>query len=95
MNVKTVASGAMSALVGVLLALAPTLAIAGGAAVERAFTVPEDQVQRLGRNLSEDDQDLLKQMFRRLADTLSDILVLIASRGAVRPDDEDEYKGRF
>lgn len=81
----------IAALVGLIT---PMLSQVGEQALdvaERAALVPEKDIDRLATGMSDPDKFLLRKMFRKLADVLSDIVIFLTSRGKIRPDGESDY----
>lgn len=54
--------------------------------VERAVTVPEANIRKLCKGMNEGDTQEAIARFRSIADDISDVLLLIASKGKVQPD---------
>jgi hypothetical protein len=66
---------------------APLLGVQAHDPLERSFTVPEKDVRAIMKGMSESDvQEGLTIVRDKIGDGLSDLLLLIASRGKVQPD---------
>ena len=55
-------------------------------ATERAFTVPQKDMNRICQGMSPADQAEARRLFVKAADAMSDALVFVASRGEIDPD---------
>ena len=66
---------------------APLLGNAAHDPLERTFTVPEKDVRAICKGMSEEDvQEALSIVRDKIGDGMSDLLLLIASKGKVQPD---------
>lgn len=55
--------------------------------VERAVTLPAKTMNRLCQGMTDADREEAKRLVNKAADSLSDALVFLASRGAISPDE--------
>jgi len=55
--------------------------------VERAVSLPSKTLTRLCQGMSDADRDEAERLVHKAADSLSDALVFLASRGAISPDE--------
>ena len=55
--------------------------------VERAFTIPERTFSRLAAGMSPEDKEQARELALRAADSMSDALVFLVSRGTIDPDE--------
>lgn len=77
------------ALPGLLKLVEGLLPFVGGnvsSAVERALTIPEADVRKICKGMSEEDQKEAVELSRTASDALADFLVFVGSRGKIPPD---------
>lgn len=55
-------------------------------AVERAFTLPQKDLDKICAGMSDSDRHTARKLFVAAADLMSDAIVFVASRGEIDPD---------
>lgn len=76
----------INAAIGAAMLLVPTIGDDAHGAVERAALVPQSDREKALLGMSDADKRIGHELFKRVADSISDLAVFIASRGKIKPD---------